>query len=440
MSNISEDFFKELEDVAVYKIDENTNKKSPDDPDVIASAICSSLAFLGVECPECHGNDYVKFGRRQKMFKDIPFDNQKTAVNVNRERLQCKRCGAVFPVELKCMNIVRKMTNRLYDYVVLRCQETSYKNITNETGLSRRTLQYMASEYLDANSYILAHRTTILIVDKWKGNDRYVILNGWYPGALDLAEDEDDDYDYEVLGVSKSKDAAIRRILKYHNMRDKILIPRDKYLTQKLVDAGVSIELIDYEYGSYCNYIVGKIFEAYIRDRKINKKGIKTPLDIEKKAFFQRINQVGPEDRKVIDEILNVNKIFKGYYVYKERFLDSLKARIININKGVSSGYSGTKITPASSSILNKTGTQTMNFMSIAPYTDIYEAESIISINISILLDEIEQDITNIKMLSPEQSEKSKYLFNSICTDMDNGVLEDWICYKYNKQQMWYNK
>ena len=51
MSKINEDFFKELEDVAVYKIDENTNKKSPDDPDVIASAICSSLAFLGVECP-----------------------------------------------------------------------------------------------------------------------------------------------------------------------------------------------------------------------------------------------------------------------------------------------------------------------------------------------------------------------------------------------------
>lgn len=45
MSKINEDFFKELEDVLVYKIDENTNKKSPDDPDVIASAICSSLAF-----------------------------------------------------------------------------------------------------------------------------------------------------------------------------------------------------------------------------------------------------------------------------------------------------------------------------------------------------------------------------------------------------------
>lgn len=438
MSNISEDFFKELEDVAVYKLDENTNKKSPDDPDVIASAICSSLAFLGVECPECHGKDYVKFGRRQKMFKDIPFDNQKTAVNVNRERLQCKRCGAVFPVELKCMNIVRKMTNRLYDYVVLRCQETSYKNITNETGLSRRTLQYMASEYLDANSYILACRTTILIVDKWKGKDRYVILNGWYPGALDLADDEDDNY--EVLGVSKSKDAAISRILKYHYMRDKILIPRDKYLTQKLVDAGIPKSLIDYEYDSYCNYIVGKIFEAYIRDRKINKKDIKTPLDVEKKVFFQRINQVGPEDRKVIDDILNVNNIFRTYYVYKERFLDSLKARITNINKGVSSRYTGTNITPASSSAPNKTATQIMNFMSIASYTDIYEAESIISTNISVLLDEIEQNITNIKILSPEQSEKSKYLFKNICTDMDNGVLEEWVCYKYNKQLMWYNK
>ena len=75
-----------------------------------------------------------------------------------------------------------------------------------------------------------------------------------------------------------------------------------------------------------------------------------------------------------------------------------------------------------------------MNFMSIASYTDIYEAESIISTNISVLLDEIEQDITNIKMLSPKQSEKSKHLFKNICTDMDNGVLEEWICYKYNNQ------
>lgn len=160
-------------------------------------------------------------------------------------------------------------------------------------------------------------------------------------------------------------------------MRDKILIPRDKYLTQKLVDTGIPKSLIDYEYDSYCNYIVGKIFEAYIRDRKINKKDIKTPLDVEKKVFFQRINQVGPEDRKVIDDILNVNNIFRTYYVYKKCFLDSLKARIININKGVSSGYTGTKITPVSSSVPNKTGTQIMNFMSIAPYTDIYEAESI---------------------------------------------------------------
>ena len=84
MSKINEDFFKELEDVAVYKIDENINKKSPDDPDVIASAICSSLAFLGVECPECHGKDYVKFGRRQKMFKDIPFDNQNEILEVKK--------------------------------------------------------------------------------------------------------------------------------------------------------------------------------------------------------------------------------------------------------------------------------------------------------------------------------------------------------------------
>lgn len=432
MNNISEDFFKELEDVAVYKIDENTNKKSPDDPDVIASAICSSLAFLGVECPECHGKDYVKFGRRQKMFKDIPFDNQKTAVNVNRERLQCRRCGTVFPVELKCMNIVRKMTNRLYDYVVLRCQETSYKNITNETGLSRRTLQYMASEYLDANSYILACRTTILIVDKWKGKDRYVILNGWYPGALDLADDEDDNY--EILGVSKSKDAAISRILKYHSMRDKILIPRDKYLTQKLVDAGIPKSLIDYEYDSYCNYIVGKIFEAYIRDRKINKKDIKTPLDVEKKVFFQRINQVGPEDRKVIDDVLNINNIFRTYYVYKERFLDSLKVHITNQIKGISSVYKGTKVVSASGSASNKAGTQTMNFICVDPNGSYYDNEKIISTNISNLLDEVEQDVANIKMLSPKQSERSRYLFNSVCKDMDNGVLEEWICYKYNKQ------
>ena len=53
---------------------------------------------------------------------------------------------------------------------------------------------------------------------------------------------------------------------------------------------------------------------------------------------------------------------------------------------------------------------------------------------------EVEQDIANIKMLSPRQSERSKYLFNSVCKDMDNGVLEEWICYKYNKQLMWYNK
>lgn len=72
--------------------------------------------------------------------------------------------------------------------------------------------------------------------------------------------------------------------------------------------------------------------------------------------------------------------------MYKERFLDSLKARITNINKGVSSRYTGTKITPASSSAQNKTATQIMNFMSIASYTDIYEAESIISTNILIVL------------------------------------------------------
>ena len=432
MSKISEDFFEELEDVAVYKIDEITNKKSPDDPDVIASAICSSLAFLGVECPECHGKDYVKFGRRQKMFKDIPFDNQKTAVNVNRERLQCKRCGAIFPMDLKCMNIVRRMTNRLYDYVVLRCQETNYKNITNETGLSRRTLQYMTSEYLDENSQMVIHKTTILIVDNWKGKNRYVILNGWYPGALDTIEDKSSNYD--VLGVTNTKAAVVKRIMKYHDDRSKILIPRDEYFTQKIIEAGVPRGSIKYEYESYCKYVVSKLFEVYMMDRKVNKKTIKTPLDIEKKVFFQRINQVGPEDKKVIDCVLDANYIFRAYYMYKERFLDSFKARITNQCKGISSGYSGTKIMPASSSVSNKSGTQTMNFISIASYADVHESESIISANISVLLDEIEQDITNIKMLSPRQSEKSKYLFESICKDMDNGVLEEWICYKYNNQ------
>lgn len=432
MSKINEDFFKELEDVAVYKIDENTNKKSPDDPDVIASAICSSLAFLGVECPECHEKDYVKFGRRQKVFRDIPFDNQKTAVNVNRERLQCKRCGTVFPVELKCMNIVRKMTNRLYDYVVLRCQETSYKNITNETGLSRRTLQYMASEYLDENSQMLIHRTTILIANKWNGKNRYVILNGWYPGALDTIEDKGANYD--VLGVTKTKDSVIKRIMKYYDMKGKILIPRDEYFTQKLIEAGVPKDSIKYEYESYCKYIVSHLFEVYMKDRKAQNKKIKTPLDVEKKVFFQRMNQVGPEDRKVIDDILNINNIFRTYYVYKEHFLDSLKVHITNQINGISSVYKGAKVVSASGSASNKAGTQTMNFICVDPNGSYYDNEKIISTNISNLLDEVEQDVANIKMLSPKQSERSRHLFNSVCKDMDNGVLEEWICYKYNKQ------
>ena len=75
-----------------------------------------------------------------------------------------------------------------------------------------------------------------------------------------------------------------------------------------------------------------------------------------------------------------------------------------------------------------------MNFICVDPNGSYYDNEKIISINISNLLDEVEQDVANIKMLSPKQSERSRYLFNSVCKDMDNGVLEEWICYKYNKQ------
>ena len=167
---------------------------------------------------------------------------------------------------------------------------------------------------------MLIHRTTILISNKWNGKNRYVILNGWYSGALDTIEDKSANYD--VLGVTKTKDSVIKRIMKYYDMRGKVLIPRDEYFTQKLIEAGVPKDSIKYEYESYCKYIVSHLFEVYMKDRKAQNKKIKTPLDVEKKVFFQRMNQVGPEDSKVIDDILNINNIFRTYYVYKEHFLD----------------------------------------------------------------------------------------------------------------------
>ena len=295
--------------------------------------------------------------------------------------------------DLKCMNDVRRMTNRLYDYVILRCQETNYKIITEETGLSRRTLQYITSEYLDSNYENMVYQTTILLVDKWNGQKRYVIL---------------DEKDYGVLGATKSLDAAIKRILKYYSgsKNHKILIPYDESLVEKLTKSGINRENIYFDYESYSKYIVGKFFEIYKQDRALNKKSVTTNSKDEKRAFYQRENAIGPEDEKVLDEILSNNKVFRTYYEFKEDFLDRLKANVSDVVERDADGFA------------------CLNFMNgnNVPHL-LFD-----------LISEIESVMKNIVVMNPWHFEKARYIFNNVCTDMDNGVLEDWICYKYNKQ------
>ena len=393
MTKINDSFFVDLQDISIQNIIQNTKKAEPQDPDIIANAIRKSFFDLDVECPICHARNFIRFGSRQKLFKDIPYDKEKIAVNVKREKYRCRDCGLVFMPDLKCMNDVRRMTNRLYDYVILRCQETNYKIITEETGLSRRTLQYITSEYLDSNYENMVYQTTILLVDKWNGQKRYVIL---------------DEKDYGVLGATKSLDAAIKRILKYYSgsKNHKILIPYDESLVEKLTKSGINRENIYFDYESYSKYIVGKFFEIYKQDRALNKKSVTTNSKDEKRAFYQRENAIGPEDEKVLDEILSNNKVFRTYYEFKEDFLDRLKANVSDVVERDADGFA------------------CLNFMNgnNVPHL-LFD-----------LISEIESVMKNIVVMNPWHFEKARYIFNNVCTDMDNGVLEDWICYKYNKQ------
>src|SRR5690554_382736 len=64
-------------------------------------------------CPHCQSSDFVGFGRKEQLVRDLPIHGKRVGIYVDTKRFKCKACQRTFLERLPDVDEKRQMTSRL---------------------------------------------------------------------------------------------------------------------------------------------------------------------------------------------------------------------------------------------------------------------------------------------------------------------------------------
>ena len=378
-----------------------------------------------IVCPYCSSSAVVKFGNTSKKYKDIPYDSKKVTIMLKSKNYYCKDCEKKFQKTLICISPEHMITKRLYDYIVLRCQQTSKPVIASETGVSRRVIQDLSADYLSLNYSMCVSGSIFLVSGKWKNITRMIVIDAGNNNVL-----------YCPATVEKAIENLIY-LYKNHKVH-RIIIPYDEVIIDGLIAAGISKDALYYEFDYYINYIVSKVYDAYrhIRGNKNIAKVFKTPVSLENEYFYKAYRLLFGDDLNKFEQLVSKNEVFNDYYLLKESVVDSLEKSIRNKTNIRLNSLNFPSIHSLYGSIAH---------MSYATYRMVMTPsnEAVFDIankQIELLLNEVSLSIKKIVVFPEQEKETRSILFSKVCTDLENGVSKEWIQYKYSKNNQHIDK
>lgn len=90
---------------------------------------------------DCRSPSFVRFGRRQDRFRDLPIHGKFVEVVVDRQRYRCKQCGKTRSSKLPFVDDHHRMTTRLTQHIFSTSAKATFSDVGGAMGVPESTVR-----------------------------------------------------------------------------------------------------------------------------------------------------------------------------------------------------------------------------------------------------------------------------------------------------------
>lgn len=114
-----------------------------------------------IDCANCKSSNIRKFGSLTVRFADIPFKQQPSNLEIERQRYQCKICRKTFFEALPEFDEKRRCTNRLKKWLIQESFKQSFFDLAKQTGLNESTIRRIFEDHAKSRGVSLSARKAV---------------------------------------------------------------------------------------------------------------------------------------------------------------------------------------------------------------------------------------------------------------------------------------
>jgi transposase len=119
--------------------------------DFIITAKAKYKPYGCEKCWKADANQIHKHGSRERMIRDINYQNKRVGIKFTHQRYKCQVCGQTFYQMLDFVDKDCKMTWRLYEYIREQAIRKPFSQIAEELGLSHTIVRDIFKEFIADN-------------------------------------------------------------------------------------------------------------------------------------------------------------------------------------------------------------------------------------------------------------------------------------------------
>ncbi|MEQ3622818.1 MAG: ISL3 family transposase [Marinobacter sp.] len=265
-----------------------------------------------IACEECGvQGDFVRFGKRDVPYRDLPIHGKRVTLWVVRRRYTCRACKTTFRPQLPEMVDGFRMTLRLYEYLEKESFNHPYTFVAAQTGLDEKTVR----DIFSARAEFLGrwHRfetPRILGIDELYLNKRYrcILTNIEERTLLDLlASSRQDVVTNYLMNMKDRNRVEIVSMDMWNPYRAavKAVLPQARIVVDKF-------------------HVVRMANDALEKVRKGLRKELKPSqsrtLKGDRKILLKRAHEVSDRERLIMETWTGAFPQLLAAYEHKERF------------------------------------------------------------------------------------------------------------------------
>lgn len=287
--------------------------------------------------------NYKKDGHKPQVFKDIPVNQQHVELKVLKQRFCNLNKKGYFTLPLSCMLENHRMTKRLANYSLESLSMNSFRFVSDETGISRRTLQNLLNEWMQRvkPTWEIGCLYVFLLSNKTKV---YVMLDSKL-NAVKITNNI-----FEITNIVNQFKS------------DKVVIPFDKNLALTLkgnMEKDVVIDYFDFK-----DFIEREVWKCYEKQRNRTLRNnakrdiepeIKTNIKEEHDLFFKESYTLSAEEQIRFNQISEDNHLYSFYNNIKNKLISKARLSFTKVQKTVypSLSYTTTLYSPGYYDVLS---------------------------------------------------------------------------------------